>query len=824
MRLFSSEKIPSSDRRLAGERQILLNRAVIGVVTTLICIYLQLSTYIIAAFGIYLGINTLLMLGRLTAVNPRIRWLMAIVLDAVMATAIQLHDPEGMAFVYPILIWSILGNGFRYGTRWLCIASIANFLSFAVVLASAPYWQGMPVLAASLLFGLLILPAYCSKLVSSLWKATNQAEAANRAKTHFLASVSHELRTPLNAIIGYGSQLAEEDLTPRIHGMVASSHHAAEHLLYLIDQLLYASRSEKTQATAEQIDFTLPDLVVKTREIVLLQAADKGVSVHCHAAPGSDRLLNGPADMLRNMMVNLASNAVKFTDEGRVVIECGLESGAMGHQLWFAISDSGIGIADDARQRIFEPFTQADATVAGRFGGTGLGLSICQQMATQMGGTLEVESDLGVGSRFIYRGPVHLADHQISQQSEQSILLLSPENRPAIATDAAGVAIEWIACSNAEQLVDLLPDIDLPRYDIVVIDESILETVQADSELWPSFEQAKIPVVLQRSTSALELDDIRLRAAFASIIPDQADFSTLRSAARIGTSFRTALPEESTEPSRHVAQLAAHPRRVLVADDNRTNREVVKTILETAGHRVDLAVDGEDALAALERQTADLVFLDVNMPKMSGIEVCAMWRQIEGPRAHVPILGLTADATEETEKLCLDAGMDARLTKPIRRDQLLEVIEQYCPIDESCPAPVSTDPLGKVVSLNGDALAQLVALDRAQVDDLLDMGGLEFLASLAESYAEDVHKLLHDLQLAVSRGDLEKFRFAAHAIKSSAANMGASTLSALCHQMEVISAPDFRSEGSKLVGRTTELATMVEQELAQLTAGTSAAA
>lgn len=810
------EPVGKSDRRLTGEREILTNRLILGLLATLGCMIFSIAPYIVICFAVYLACNACLMLGRRTSMQPQWRWLGAIILDAVMAIAIQLYDPAAMAFCYIAYLWAILGNGFRYGNRWLYVAAAAKFISFAVVIMSAAYWREMPVLATSLLIGLLVLPAYCSKLIANLSHATEQAEAANRAKTYFLASVSHELRTPLNAIIGYASQLEEEPLSQRVSGMIHSSHKAAEHLLYLIDQLLYASRSESIQAPIEQNEFTLPDLLAQTREILLPQAMEKTIAFHCHAAPGSDLALVGPADMLHNMIVNLTANAIKFTGEGRVIIECGIDTSAEQTELWFAVDDSGVGIAADAQERIFEPFMQADESVLDRFGGTGLGLAICRQFADRMDGKLSVESVLGQGSRFTYRGPIALADAAQGVLDDAPSMIICFGRDPIDAGDDL-TQIDWHHCDDFPSFEASVGRVDLARYDIAIIDERILNASEPDDPLWDRFVETQTPPVLQRASDAVDLEDIRLRAAFATVIPQRPDFAALRSAVRIGCSFGGG---ESAKAAHQPSNPRTyHPRRILVADDNRTNREVLKTILGSAGHQIHFAVDGEEALSALEDLTLDIVFLDVNMPKLSGIEVCAMWRQIEGGRAHLPILGLTADATDETKQRCLDAGMDARFTKPMRRAELIEAVETFCADASEDTASQSTKVSNNRLVLIEDRQGEIEsALDPAQIESLLDMGGEEFLASLCDSYCEDVEKLLVDLEKAARDRDLEAFRFASHAIKSSAANLGAKNLALLCGKLEKIAAPEFASDGVQLAIRAIERAREVEQELSAITA------
>ncbi len=811
---FHHAALSVAERELRGEQEILANRFVIGTFTILACVALRVPDYIVLLFVGFLLCNAMFLVAWHVGLFKDARRFGAILLDAVMAGAIQIYDPAAMAFVYPLYLWATLGNGFRYGNRWLAIATMANVLSFSAVVGSTSYWQQMPVLSVSLLTGLVVIPLYCSKLIAKLSRATFQAETANRAKTYFLASISHELRTPLNAIIGYATQLQEENLSPRVSAMVHSSHTAAEHLLYLIEQLLYASKSESMQAPMAQHAFTLPDLLAEAREILGPQIADRGLEFRCHAEPGSDRQLIGPSEILRTMIVNLGSNAIKFTDRGRVVVDCGIQETPDGPELWFAVEDSGVGIAAHAQERIFEPFVQADETVLDQFGGTGLGLAICKQFAERMGGTLTVESELGCGSRFIYRGPAQLAGPLPRAADEEAGKLICFGPAPIAPTDS-DVLIDWRDCATVDDLLQAIDGAGLERYDIAIVSDILLDGVADDHPIWRRFAEARTPAVLHRAGDALDLTDLRLRAAFATVIPAQPNFAQLRSAVRIGYSFGWHGSVDDAPENAAGTQLP--PRKVLVADDNRTNREVLRTMLESAGHEVHLVVDGEEALAALESEPFDIVFLDINMPRMSGLEVCALWRQIEGPRHHVPILSVTADATDDMGRRSLDAGMDARLTKPIRRAELLQVMAAYCPAQTGVAAAAAAGfaPLAAIAPGRQDVSA---VLDAEQVQSLLDMGGAEFFASLSESFCEDVETLLIDLDRSASARDIEAFRFAAHAIKSSAANIGAAALAASCGRMEKIAAPDFGDCGAQLAAEAADGARLVELALAAVTA------
>ena len=236
------------------------------------------------------------------------------------------------------------------------------------------------------------------------------------------------------------------------------------------------------------------------------------------------------------------------------------------------------------------------------------------------------------------------------------------------------------------------------------------------------------------------------------------------------------------------------PKRILVADDNRTNRSVLSAILEAAGHSVVMVTDGDEALGEMEKGGIDIVLLDINMPRLNGIDTCSMWRQIEGGRNHLPIIGVTADATSEIEIKCRNAGMDMRITKPVNAQMLLNTIEKNCCVNTNellIQRALPSGPLHKVVSICGDIPAAGAPIDKVQIQYLLSIGDHAFVNAMIEGFVEDVEQTLGPLRKAVADGDVSEFRFCAHAFKSSGNNMGARSLSRLCAQLEKVSEADF---------------------------------
>ncbi len=785
---------------LTPEQEILRNRLIMGVPAGLGCYFMAFEAVIVAAFIAYLACNTsLYIMQKYQIWRAEERWFAGIILDALMAFAVMLREPEHMSVFYPILLWMILGNGFRFGVKWLFVAAALATLAFGTIVTTTAYWQPNQILGFSLTAALFVIPAYCSTLIRKISLAKEQAEIASRAKSYFLASVSHELRTPLNAIIGYGNHLRQVDMPRSQKEMIEASVLAGEHLLHLIEQLIEVAKSGTGTAQVKKAMFSPTDLLTEIRAIMAVRADEKDLLLQLHAEPLSDGIVNGPSDVLRNILLNLTGNAIKFTESGSISIACGVSERMGKHSIWFTVTDTGIGIADSALDLIFQPFQQADDTVLNRFGGTGLGLAICRQLVDQVNGTITASSTIGKGSTFRIEVPVDVVvdeERRSDPAIQNTVQILSfgdvAPDLLAGAQSLENIIVRHINCATADEMANAIANLDLSQFNVALVAETLAQKIEPESPIWLQFINAEVAPVLIKAGNAVDVDDVSLRAAFASVLPPSPNFNELRSAIRIGCSF--AHQFRITQRDEVPAISIATPRKILVADDNRTNRNVLAAILESAGHVVSMAADGDEALEALEQSAFDILLLDVNMPRLNGIDACAMWRQIEGGRQHLPIIGVTADATHDTEVKCKNAGMDLRLTKPIDAKLLLATIERFC----SDPTGVTkidiealTDPLNVVVPFNGSTNITSNAIDQSQLDYLMSIGDMNFVAGMVEGFFEDVEQIRDPLRLAVANGDVREFRFCAHAFKSSGNNMGAKHLAALCSKLEKVTEPDF---------------------------------
>jgi two-component system, sensor histidine kinase RpfC len=783
---------------LTPEQEILRNRLMIGGASGLGCFFFAFDPIIFSAFFAYLSFNAALYaMQRYEIWRPEERWLAAIILDVTMAFAVMLREPEGMSVFYPIILWMILGNGFRYGIRWLLVASILSTIAFGFVVLSTQYWQHNLTLGLVLVLALLVIPAYCSTLIRKISHAKEQAEAASKAKSYFLASVSHELRTPLNAIIGYGNHLRQSEMPRSQKEMVEASVLAGEHLLHLIEQLIEVAKSGAGSAQVKTSAFRPTELLTEIRDIMAVRVQDKGLSFHLQAEPLTDRMVDGPTDVLRNILLNLVGNAAKFTEAGSISIQSGISRRQGQEYIWFSVSDTGIGIADAAIERIFQPFQQADDTVMNRFGGTGLGLAICKQLVEQVNGQITASSILGRGSKFHIEVPVRIHEAEEDEQTETThvVHMISFGDLPpallASAQSLDHIILKHVRCRTATELASAIADSDLSKYEVALISQDVAQDVGPDSIIWNEFAEDEIAPVLVSGDHGIEVEDIALRSAFASILPAEPNFAELHSAIRIGCSFaRQFRPAHDSEvPAISVYQA----RKILVADDNRTNRNVLGAILGSAGHDVTMVTDGDEALDALEGGNFDILLLDINMPRLNGIDACTMWRQIEDGRNHLPIIGVTADATAETEQRCKNAGMDLRLTKPINAKLLLSTIEQLCgeATVDKVSARLLPDRTNVVIPMTRGIPPHIEVIDPKQFQYLMSIGDNAFVLDMVDGFFQDADETIEPLRQSVHQGKVQDFRFYAHAIKSSSNNMGAIVLAELCGHLEKITDGDF---------------------------------
>jgi two-component system, sensor histidine kinase RpfC len=729
----------------------------------------QVGTLLLIAGGYLLG--ALLLLAHLLH-DPRprpLRRCVGMVLDILALTLVLLRGHETSAIFYPFYLWITLGMGFRYGRSYLLVSAALSLASFGLVIAVSDYWHNQPALATGLWLALLVLPAYASTLLTKLTDALARAEEASIAKSRFLATMSHELRTPLHAIIGMADMLRGTRLDGEQEDMVRTVRSAGRTLLDMISDLLDIAKIEFGNAEGRTAEFDLHGLLATVRALLHHQAAGKGLALHVEIDPAVPYRLLGAARPLQQILVNLIANSIKFTEQGSITVRLLGESVTAEQVLLrLEVEDTGIGIPKEAQERIFERFAQVDQSVTRRYGGTGLGLSIARQLATMMGGTLGVSSEPGAGARFTLRvGFARLPAPERSLQGR--VVLVGPHEV------AAGFCRRMVAWGiEASQVSDLARACDVlhrnQRHRVVLaVGTGPAEAAACDAILAERLGDSPLDLILVGAAAPGRGQ--RCLALLPADVSDDMFYSALHAA--------LATPEAPADDALTAPWRRDASRRILVAEDNRTNQKVIERMLRSAGHEVTIVDNGEQALQALEQETFDLVLMDLNMPVMGGLDAIRLHRFAAAGERMPRFVALTADASDETRRQSAEAGIDAYVTKPIEVRELLSLVDR---LTRSGPAPEPAERRTSAVVVPHPRMAgALPVIDQDCLERLRELDDQDgFVAGVINDFLEDADQLVRQIAQAAAERDADTFRDCAHALRSSAAHIGATAIFELC--------------------------------------------
>ncbi len=603
--------------------------------------------------------------------------------------------------------------------------------------------------------------------------------------------MSHEIRTPLNGVLGMAELLRDSpklDERQRRYALVI--HHSGKALLQLINDILDFSKIEAGKLELDKARFCVREMVEDALEIMAERAQSKGLELICDVPFDMDTFVFGDCLRLRQVIINLLSNAVKFTERGDITTTVSVLPGIETSTFTFEVTDTGIGVRPENHASIFESFVQEDSSTSRRYGGTGLGLAICKQLLELMGGTIGVRSTVGKGSTFHFSVPLEV-DRTAQREKPSTALpttrILIIEKSKAARSTLRQHLRSWGVISteldSAQEAITRLTSAFCGEFDIFMIDAQLPRTtaVAMVAALRRIPEFADTPILMMHTGSGDAPPESREMRGPVAWLNKPIRRSLLQKSLERLLGKEQARPAESPSQRAGAAQSAEalrklKVRRTLVVEDNPVNREVAGAMLETVAE-AHMASSGKEALEMLANARYDVVLMDCQMPEMDGYETTRRfreWELVQGcPRT--PVVALTANALKGDAERCFAAGMDHYLTKPFSIEQLHAVLE-------SCAAPGAPVPAGASAGRRRAEVLDSKTLGRLR--NLNAAGGQDLLARLAALYASSSAALIESLRVAVGSEDLEALGKAAHGLKSSSANVGATGLAAICGELE----------------------------------------